>query len=264
MIKFIFKADSIQVRKKHMFSTNMLLLFFIVLGLGGPKNLQAQEQMSSQYAWFDSMIGPNNLGIFKGVAYNNEFRVISDRHQFFKKMNFIEGSVVFDQQSYFNLQLRYDVYNDNLQIINADVLGLPPIILDNNKVEAFQIGEYLFENIDHHVIKEDNLSGMVQVIVPNDSLTLYKKHHKKPLKKTDETRIYYEFKNSHRYYVWYKNRSYSVKKASDLTTIFPIYRKHLKRIHEKYVVLKKTNSDAYMKSVVSDLLVIIHQDNLEE
>lgn len=246
--------------QEHRFDANGLILFLVVLCLGWSPKLTGQEKERLKYAWYDGMVGQSNSGIFKGVAYDEEYRVITDRHQFFEKAEYVSGSVVFDEQSYFDLQLRYDVFNDDLLVLNAEVVGLPAIILEKEKVEVFQLGNHRFMNIDLSYPLQGKLSGFAEVLVSNDSLSLYKKHHKRLLKRTDQKTLYSEFKSTASYYLGHENNFYRIKKATDLSTVFPEERKTIKQLHDTYASLKKTDFDAYLKSVVLDLSEILNQN----
>ncbi|QCW98636.1 hypothetical protein FGM00_00305 [Aggregatimonas sangjinii] len=245
---------------EHRFTANNLIVCIVVLCLGWSLKLNGQEKELSKYAWFDSMTGQSNSGIFKGVVYDEEFRVITDRHQFFEKAAYVSGSVVFDKQSYFDLQLRYDVFNDNLLVLNAEVVGLPAIILEKEHTEVFQLGNHRFKNIDLLYPERGKLSGFAEVLVSTDSLSLYKKHHKRLLKRTDQKTLYSEFKSTASYYFEHDNNLYRIKKATDLATVFPEQRKTIKELHDTHASLKKTDFDTYLKSVVQDLSEILNQN----
>ncbi len=201
--------------------------------------------------------------MFKGVAYTEEYRVINERHQFFKEPDFALGSVVYDGQPYFDVELKYDVYQGNLLTMNTEALGSSILILDGNKVTEFTIHGNRFKNLNQNLV-ENKAYGFLEVLVENDSLSLYKKHAKKIFKRTDKEILYYEFKDRNSYYLHYADTYYSLKKANDLNAIFPEYRKSLKAIRNRYASLGKSDPDAYMKSILLDLSALISAQSAKE
>jgi hypothetical protein len=238
-----------------------IALFCVVLP--SPIFGQVPKDNPSTYIWFDGMIGQTNSGIFEGVAYAEEFRVINEKHQFFKEPYFVLGSVVYDGQSYFDVALRYDVYNDQLSIKNKKLGRLPIMVLDKEKVVGFNIGQHQFKHLSSKEAR-GNITGFFEVLMKKDSLTLFKKHRKKPFKRTDEEVLYYEFKDNYTYHLKWGPDFYVLNKASDLNGIFPKYRKEVKALRNRYASLRKSSPDTYMNSILSDLSALISTDNGQE
>ncbi|WP_422083316.1 hypothetical protein [Ulvibacterium sp.] len=224
---------------------------------------QTAADNPSTHIWFDDIIGRTNSGIFNGVAYTEVYRVINERHQFFKEPDFVPGSVVYDGQPYFDVELKYDVYQGNLLTRNMETLGAPILIFDESNVTEFTINGHRFKNVNQN-LAENMAFGFLEVLMENDSLSLYKKHSKKIFKRTDKEILYYEFKDRHSYYIYYANIYHSLQKANDLNAIFPEYRKSLKAIRNRYASLGKSDPDAYMKSILSDLSALISSQSGKE
>ncbi|MFK7812749.1 MAG: hypothetical protein AB8B59_09660 [Maribacter sp.] len=221
----------------------------------------SQEEESTKYIWFDSMVGQTNSGIFKGVAYDNEYRVVNGRYQFFADPNFVVGSVVFDQQSYFGVYLKYDVFHDNLLISNRDLVDHSELILEKEKVQTFQIGKHVFKNIVGLGNKNTKVSGYVEVLISSDSFSLYKEHKKKILKSTGKNGVYHQFKDINSFLIQRENIFHTIKSPKDLFTVFPEYRKLIKNSIQQYSTLKKSRPDEYMKSIANEILEVMKQNN---
>ncbi|WP_425234675.1 hypothetical protein [Ulvibacterium sp.] len=243
---------------KITYPTHFLQLLFALFSIWSPCLIfgQISEGDPSTYAWFDDMIGQTNSGIFEGVAYAEEFRAINDEHQFFKEPYFVLGSVIYDGEPYFEVNLRYDVYTDQLSIKNEKLSRLPITVLDKEKVAEFQIDQHQFKHLSGKETKE-NISGFFEILLEKDSLSLFKKHRKKRFKRTDEEVLYYEFKDGYTYYLRLGLDFYVLKKANDLNGIFPKYKKEVKALRNRYASLGKSDTDAYMKSILLDLSALI-------
>jgi len=206
------------------------------------------------------MLGHTNSGMFKGVADTETFRVLNERHPFFKYTDFTLGSLVYDGQPYFEVELRYNVYQESLFTRNTEAIGTPPMRFDKHKVTQFTIDGHAFRNMGTGDTG-DNRLGFLEVLLENDSLALYKRYTKKIFKRTDEKLVYYEFKDGHSYYVQYAKTYFSLKKASELNAIFPEHKKSLKTIRDRHEDLRKTNPDSYMKSILLDLYGLMTNNN---
>lgn len=207
------------------------------------------------------MIGNTNSGIFKGTVYVERYIVLNERHKFFKKPNFIVGSVEYDGQPYFNIHLKYDLFDDELLVGNLDLIGSPVIQLDKDKITQFIIDEHKFENIHVTENKNNSLSGFFEVLIKNDVMILYKRHGKKIIRKANKKIRYYEFKDNNLYYVYYNDSYFRLKKINDLNAIFPNYKTQLKNIYARYKSIRKTHPDTYMKSILMDLYSVMFSNN---
>ena len=225
----------------------LILLFFLpFIGLG-------QGGENEKYQWFDNLIGQTNSGVFKGVHYTNEYRTINEKHQFFKSSDFKTGSVNYKGQDYFELLLRYDVYIDNLLVLNDALANRPIMVFDKEGITKFMINGHSFEHLSAKTSDEVE-SVFLEVLLKMESSTLYKKHRKKIFKRTDAQNLYYEFKDSYSYALRSDSVFYPFKKVKELTSIFPDYRKELRAIQKKHNALKKSDKDAYVMAVLTDLL----------
>lgn len=224
----------------------LFLVSFSVLGQG---------EENEKYLWFDSLIGQTNSGIFKGVRYANQYRTINEKHQFFKTTDFKTGSVTYKGQDYFKLLLQYDVYLDQLLMMNEALPNRPIMVFDSEGVAGFTIEGHSFEYLTYK-ISNDEESGFFEVVLKNESLKLYKKHSRKIFKRTDAQNLYYEFKDGHSYLLQSGSTYYPFKKVKELNGIFPEYRKEIKPILKRHVALKNSDTDAYVRAVLNDVLAL--------
>ena len=185
------------------------------------------------YNWFDEIVTKTNSGVFKGTEYFERFNRINERHQYFKTSSFSNGSVVYNGQLYFNIPLKYDVFDDKLLIKDPNTLNAPVIELDKNKISSFIINSHKFIHVHHN--EKSEVSGFLEILLEKEMLSLYKKHLKKNIRKSDEKVeylykqvAYYEFKDKYVHIISYKGVHYKVKKANDLNAIFIDYKTQLK------------------------------------
>lgn len=233
-----------------------LVIFLMLLFLVPQKEVLGQNEASENYLWFDQLIGPTNSGVFKGVRYANAFRTINEKHQFFKSTDFRTGSVTFFGQRYFELPLQYDVFLDQLLVMNTNLPNRPIMVFDRFGVTRFTIDGHVFELLSEEVT-DTELRGFFEVLLQEQQLTLYKKHLKKPFKRTDAQNLYYEFKDGYMYVLLTEGTYSTFKKVGELAKIFPSYKKELRTILKKHVDLRKSGSDDYVMAVLNDFLPLI-------
>lgn len=243
--------------KKH-----LLIIALTFLSATSSLHLYGQNKSGtvSPYRLFDEVIGRTNSGIFNGIQYFEKFQVKNDKHKFFKHKFFIWGSVIYNNQPYFETALKYDVYGDELLIKNSEILDAPITQLDKKNVSEFELNGHTFKNVTFSLKQDENISGFFEILFENDTITLFKKHQKKISRVIDEA-IYYEFKDQFQYYISYNDTYYMLKKAGFLTTIFPEYKTQLKNSFKRHENLRKIDSDKYLKSIIVDLNTLILNSN---
>lgn len=212
---------------------------------------QQSNQVESQYEWFDSLIGVTNSGIFEGEAYYDVYNVRNDRHQFFESSRFQIGSATYNGQTYFNLTLKYDIFNDNVIVKNKEVYWVPPMTFDSNLLPKFSIGGNEFVNFKKSI--SDGDSGFFEIILKSNTYSLLKKHKKKLFIKTENEILYHEFKDDYNYYLQKGAAFFKLKTAKELNSIYPEHKKLIKELAIRYKRIKKSDFDGYLKSILADL-----------
>ena len=223
-----------------------------------PSALQSQNDpvKATYYNSFDNIIGKNNTGVFKGIQYFEKFQVKNENHKFFKHRFFIWGAVVYNNQPYFEIALKYDVYGDELLIKNSKILDAPIIQLDKKNITGFELNGHIFKNVTFNINQDKGVTGFFEILLENDAISIFKKHKKK-ISRIIEKEVYYEFKDQFQYYIRYNDTYYMLKKVSFLTTIFTEYKTQLKNSFKRHENLRKVDSDNYLKSIIVDLNTLI-------
>lgn len=243
---------------RYFFRINLLLSFFIYSSI-----LMAQtKQLDNQtYDWFDQIIGNSNSGFFKGVLYVEKYNVINDQHNFFKSSNFMKGSVDYFGTKFSNLELKYNVFEDQLLARHMGInYAQVIVILEKNEITDFSIDKHFFKNINFLKTKKNKeVWGFVEVLIENDVLIFYKKHRKKIIKKTNDKMLTHTFKNSSSYYVFYNNEWVELKNKKNVDAVFYQYEVELNKIYSKYKSSRKTTFNNYIESVILDLNKIINK-----
>ena len=139
--------------------------------------------------------GKNHL--LNGRIWRNEYSKTAG-DQFFLSNSFLKGSITYDGQRYNNLDLLYDILNDELIL---KIESYPIIIMNKEMVDSFTL---LFENRKYDIFNSGNdtasiLRGYVNILYKGAS-ELYVKYKKK-INPLAQDGIYDLFQEEHRIYL---------------------------------------------------------------
>ena len=117
-----------------------------------------------------------NRLLLNGRIWHNQYpKTFGD--QYLLSNTFLKGSVIFNGRKYNNLDLKYDIFNDELIL---SIESYPVIFMNKEMVDSFSL---VFENRSYHIINSGTdsssiLRGYVNVLYDGPS-ALYVKYIKK-------------------------------------------------------------------------------------
>ncbi len=150
--------------------------------------------------------------LYNGRVWENRYQKILS-HEFFMTRNPVSGSVTINGRTFHGLLLRYDIYNDELLMLDS-----PETYLQLNKeaVSGFVLEidgiRYLFENFDSK--KPGSFNGYGQVIYHGDTWLVRK--HVKEIKNKAVNNIYDSFTESQSTWLIAQDASWQLSGSPDL------------------------------------------------
>jgi hypothetical protein len=189
--------------------------------------------------------------LYKGRVWRVLYKYVRG-FEFLFTQDFLPGSVTIDGKTYNNLELKYDIYND--EILTPTDRG---IILQLNKemVEQFTLYYenkiFLFHNVKSDSI--NNLSGYVNVLYEGKT-TLMVKYKKDILMMADDK--YDLFAETFKTYLLKENKIYPMNNKKDLITLLS------DRQPEVKAFIKKNSIQVSKKLPGSFIPVLIYYDTL--
>ena len=214
-------------------SVNRLQLVLIVLCntlFFAMSNAQNNESQIEAFSFFDKLTGIENSDLHYGEVYQEKHRVKSKKTKFFPEPDFVLGSVVFNGQPYFDIPLKYNIYDDELLMLTDKQFGGTILQLHKKQVNSFKIGNHFFIKIHNTEIA----NGFYEVALESPIFSLLKKHRKSLRQLLGENLVFYEFEDEEKdYFLRYQNTYHSIEKISDLISIFSKYETELKSFEEK-------------------------------
>lgn len=210
-------------------------------------NGQNKIETENYYLWFDEQVGIENTGLNNGIRYKELYRIKDGKHKFYRTSSFIKGDIIYDEQPYYNIDLKYDLFEDqiiiNLQTKNGNSL----FQLIKDLISIITIDNKNFVNLYTRQIKNssNSISGFHEILVSNNTIILYKKH-KKIRNKQFEKIVYSKFKSKNEYYFFTEGEYYLIKSKGEISKIFPDYRKEINSFINNNRVLLNSNYDLFL------------------
>lgn len=209
---------------------------------------QSKLNQETYYKWFDAVVGVGNTDLYNGIQYNRSFNTINNNHEYFLSSDFINGNIVYSNQPFFNVLLKYDIYNDDLIAQLPSFNSYNIIKLIQEKVSKFTINNHNFVRLS-----EENTTGFYEIIYEGNNLRVYKKYVKTLKKRLDKDFVYDVFKGKESYLFYYNNKYFQLKSKSSIIKVLPELKKDINSFYKNNNVLKKTNYDMFLEQLSSFL-----------
>jgi hypothetical protein len=209
--------------------------FYLLLLLLIPPSTNAQNSFDSSFADAVSVYKKTmgeNIHLFNGSEYVDYDHRISG-NPFFGSLYFADGSIVYDDITYTDIQMIYDMLNDDVIIKNYNGA---PLLLTKEKISSFNLGGHYFVTI----ITDSTVTGMktgFYDVLYDGATKLLVKRKKEITEKIEMQSLESSFTQRDQYYI-----------MKD-TVYHPV--------HDKNAALKA------MKDRKSELTKFIHQDKIK-
>lgn len=213
-------------------------LFLNVTFLFGQLNTDEREY----YKWFDSTVGIANTGILDGTQYSEKYLTINGNHKYFLTSDYLSGDILYDGLPYFDINMKYDIYNDELIVKLGNESEFTVIQLIKGKLDKFTLKNHKFVKLNTGENEEYN-SGIYEFLFEGEHLVLFKKHRKFRSEHLDKKFAYSEFDYKSEYLIRVDDKYYSLKSKRALFRLFPQQRKEINSFHGLNRKLKESNAD---------------------
>lgn len=206
----------------------------------------------------DELLGYENTGLYNGTKYVEFYRTANERHKFFSSREFLEGNLVYDNQFYGNVNLKYDLDADDLLLDIGYEWKFPILKLYKSRISEFNLGGKKFINTGNDPSRITY--GFHEVLWSSSDLLLLKKHKKKKFRRILQTVVYFEFDDDNSYYFKYQDKYYPVDKKSDLIRVFPGFKEDINRLYNKKLV--KLNPEPNLVLIFGELHNFLEDEKL--
>ncbi len=239
------------------FSRFVLLCSFVFFSFA-----YAQENSQKDYyTYLDNEVGIENTGLYNGILYEEKYRTINEKTQFFNTRDFKKGSVCYDGQCYYNLELSYNVYEDEVLLKLISKAGGGTLKLYKGKVESFKVLDKKFIKIEPKKDLQYSTQGYHEVIYESSDFSLYAKHFKKIFKRQDRSSLYYEFVDDDSKYVLNHNNNYNFfNTKKEIIAAFPELKKEIDKFYSLARGLRKSDPNGFRVSLLKRIEILLSQN----
>ncbi|MBZ9632445.1 hypothetical protein LB465_16810 [Salegentibacter sp. LM13S] len=228
-----------------MYKNYLLISSFLLISLSTFSQNYSKEKI---YSWYDQQTGIENSILFRGIEYVETDRIINEKHKFFKNEEFQNGSVNYDGQTFYNVPLKYNIYDDlllvNLQQGQRNLF----IQLIGDKVNQFQIYDHKFKYLK--VDNDSDSKGFYEVINEEGEFKVFKRHLKNRMEIRDKTVAYSEFSTGKPDYIFqFNNEFFELVNRRDLFLEFPGLKNEIRSFYNSNRKRSRDNPDVFMNSL---------------
>ncbi len=233
--------------------------------------IYAQIDLESKdyYVWFDAVVGNGNSGIYNGTIFLEKFKAKPGNHRFFLDDDYKLGNLIYDNQAYYNIYLKYDIYDDQL------IAKLPYqdnflfLRLIKEKIDFFELNIDKIDNsTEKHsfvnsrtrpLILNDDFNGFYQILLKTKIATLLKKNYKEKSELIDNNLAYTKFYERSYYVLLKGNTYYPINSKKELIRVFSNQKKYISLFYRRNRKLFKVNETDFYKNLLSDLQLLIEK-----
>ena len=212
-----------------MYKIHLLFLSVFFISFSTFSQVDSQKKI---YSWYDTQNGIENSMLFRGIEYVETDRMINERHKFFKTDKFQKGALMYDGQTFYEVPLKYNIFND-LLLVNLQQGSRNLIFqLISNKVDNFMIGEHQFKYLKSR--NNIKLEGFYEVINDQGEFKIYKKHLQNSREIRDKNLAYTEFNREDPEYIYQiGSDNFSLGSRSELMSNFPEFKRQIRSFYKE-------------------------------
>ncbi len=184
-------------------------------------DLDLDREVSS---WYDDNSGAELLEIYEGKIFQLNIN-ITTRKTFsaFKSAQWIDGTIMFRGKTFNDIPLKYDLYSDQLTVLNIAGSPLQPIIPNQGDIAYFDLEGDLFQNLKGEYAPEGN-EGFYHVLYAGPEVALLAKYTKRQVVEGRQL----EFVQSDKVYVKNGKQFTRVKNKGSFIAAFETYKAQIK------------------------------------
>lgn len=223
-------------------------------------NLQlSMGQKNSENAlidWFDQKNGKENLDLNNGILFYDAYPIINNATRYIKNEEFLKGKIIYNNQTFNNVYMNYDLYTDDLLIKPNGEFDRIPIITIKDKIESFSFEGRNFVNLNYNKkIKEEFINGYYEELITVEKLNFFEKHLKTKRQVFYNDKVYYEFEVAQEYILLYKNKYYKIDSKKTIQTIFPELKSKISKFYSDNSRLAEENKTLFFKTLLIDYII---------
>ncbi len=215
-------------------------------------NIYGQDKTNSALNnWYDNATEKENLDINNGKIQNILYRSLPTKHPYLLDEKFVKGNIVTTENTFYDLDLRYDINTDELIMKPFGEQQNRSVILSPENIKSFEINNKKFINLNKSKANNPEIvSGYYEVSLTNNSISFYIKYHKDRKELLLNESVKSDFYEVDEFIVFVNNTYNIVKSRRDLTKLFPDYESNINNFYNLNTSEQKDDKTLFMGSVM--------------
>lgn len=227
----------------------LALCFLFVNGL---KTFAQETSAKSTYNWFDKKVGIETLPISNGKLHLNSDKTIDNKHRYYASDKPIQGRLSYDSQEYFDVNLKYDIFKDEIILTSVGMWKLTEVNLTKEKVQYFKLNGKKFINLDiYNQLPENFRSGYYEENVISKNFTFYIKHYKIKKEIIKDQSLYIDYNNENEFVLFIEGKYNNINNKRQLLKFFPNYKNQINNYYLINSNLKRENLVQFMENLLN-------------
>lgn len=233
------------------YSKISIRIFLILLCSFSNFNILFAQKKDNElvYNWFDKTIGKENLAVNNGKLEINYDRTLNNQNRYLTSNNYTIGSLNYDNQDYFNVNLKYDIFKDELILRPDGESDYISINLIKERIKNFKIYDRNFINLDN-ILPSNFLGGYYEENLLGKSFVFYVKHYKQNRELVNDNGVFVEYFYENKYIIFYKNKFNTINNKSEIVKLFPNQKTNINDFYNLNKYLKKENQLKFMENLM--------------
>ncbi len=202
---------------------------------------------------YDGLVSSENTGLYNGPEFKDEFLDSWDNsHMYLNSSVFIKGTLVYNNQLYTGVPMKYDLYGDNVILRSNDHLSSFQVELMAEYISGFSVHNRDFTKL---TATGSELEGndFFEVAILGKVVSLYIKHVKKRKRETIDNVLQYSFLEDNHYVFLYNDAYHIIYDLKDFKQVVPAIYKQIRDFKKQNKQLHKTDPDRFMIALIKYL-----------
>lgn len=200
------------------------------------------------YEWFDTKLGKESLEFRTGTGHLNFDNTIDNEHRYYNINEFKNGSIVFNGQTHYNIDLKYDTFADELVIRPYPDRARIQINILKEKTDSFKIENENFVNL-----KPQNATykaGYYQETIVGENCILYTKYIKLKTQIIKDNYLLTSYIPYHEFLLLKEGKFILINSQSEIVKLYPTQKRKINDFYYINKKLKKESPGLFMKKLM--------------
>jgi len=235
-------------------SWSKITILLFLLTVFGFKAYSQTNTKNVLYNWYDTVKGKESIDLNNGSLHINPYKTLGENTMYYGTDKFSKGTVFYDNQPYYDVNLKYDIYRD---IIVFNPFGQPQNIginLIQEKTKSFSLNGKNFVNLTSYQTPiQEYIKGYYEERVIGNDIILYIKHHKDIREFINNDRIYHSFDKKNNFILKYKNDFFKINSKKEIVILFPQYKNEINTYYSENKEMEKSDNALFTENVLNYL-----------